>query len=123
MWIFFCKEMVPKHKCEKTRKKYKRTLSVGPSFSGDTPLMKKNLKNKILRKNFFLTESTQQYNDQFKREEEIRERSDYEDSIIVSDDMLDYNQKQFNPFSTRRCYKDLDSNCLSPSYFNLQTEK
>ena len=44
------------------------------------------------------TKSPEQYNDEINTEEKFRKKSEIEGSIVVFDEMLDYNQKQTEQF-------------------------
>ena len=74
----------------------------------------------ILKKEiFFEKTSPEHHNNKFKTEEETREKGEYEGSIIVFDDILEYNQKTIDPFFARGHHTDLDFYYLSPLYFDL----
>ena len=57
---------------------------------------------------FLITNYTQQIYVNIKTEEEIREKSEYEEAFVVSDDKFDSNQKATSLFVTKVRHKDLD---------------
>ena len=93
-----------KHKCKKNKTTNKRNSIKGHFFA--KPYQKKL--NNVLTEVFFITKSPEQYTKESNAEEEIRERSEFEEGIVVFDDMLEYNQNAIDPFFTRGKYKDLD---------------
>ena len=82
----------------------------------------KKLKNGRNTDIFFITRSLKQYNDDFNTED-FRKRNEYHEGFVVFDVMLDYNQKAYDPFSSRRLYKDLDMLHLCQSFFDLKFKK
>ena len=72
---------------------------------------------------FIITTSPEQYNDEFTTEEETREESEYERRIVVSDNILNYTEKQVDPFFARGRHEDLDYYNLSQVYFDLPNRK
>ena len=52
----------------------------------------------FFKRTFYVKSPFEQYNDEVNTEKETREKSEYEGSIIVFDDMLDSNQKTLDPF-------------------------
>ena len=78
-----------------------KILTVGRSYSGKTQLIFKELKNIFDRVFFTITSSPENYNDNFNTEEAIQKMKKYESSIVVFDDLLEPNQKQLDPSTTR----------------------
>ena len=65
---------------------------------------------------FIKTSSGEQFHDEFKIGEEIKERSESEGSIVVSDKLLEHNEFQFDPNFTRGTQEeDIDFYHLSQS--------
>ena len=102
-----------------------RTLLVGPSFSGKTYLMLKILSRISDRDIYIITKSPpEQYSNS---DIEIREISDeikplneYENGIIVFDDVLGSTNSRFiDQFFIRGRHNNLDIYYLSQSYFDL----
>ena len=113
-------------------KENNRTLIVGPSFCGKTHLLINLLKLKHLtdpdRKIKIITRSPEQYYDtnnigdldfEIEQNFDTKTINDFEDCIIVFDDMLDANQKLIDPFFTRGRHKNCDVYYLAQSYFDL----
>ena len=102
-----------------------RTLLVGPSFSGKTYLMIKILSRISDRDIYIITKSPpEQYtNSKIKIEEisdEIKPLNEYENGIIVFDDILgSSNSKFIDQFFIRGRHNNLDIYYLSQSYFDL----
>ena len=102
-----------------------RTLLVGPSFSGKTYLMLKILSRISDRDIYIITKSPpEQYtNSKIKIKEisdEIKPLNEYENGIIVFDDILgSSNSKFIDQFFIRGRHKNLDNYYLSQSYFDL----
>ena len=102
-----------------------RTLLVGPSFSGKTYLMLKILSRISDRDIFIITKSPpEQYtNSKIKIKEigdEIRPLNQYENGIIVFDDILGSSNSRFiDQFFIRGRHNNLDIYYLSQSYFDL----
>ena len=102
-----------------------RTLLVGPSFSSKTYLMLKILSRMIDRDIYIITKSPpEQYtNSKIKIKEisdEIKPLNEYENSIIVFDDILGSSNSRFiDQFFIRGRHNNLDIYYLSQSYFNL----
>ena len=108
--------------------KCNRTLIVGPSFCGKTHLLINLLKIKKFdnpdQKIIIITRSPEQYSNldlDFEIDEDFESKTinDYENCIIVFDDMLDTNQKLIDPFFTRGRHSDIDVYYLAQSYFDL----
>ena len=103
----------------------KRTLLVGPSFSGKTYLMLKIFSRISDRDIYIITKSPpEQYsNSKIKIREindEIKPLSEYENGIIVFDDFLGSSNSRFiDQFFIRGRHKNLDLYYLSQSYFDL----
>ena len=101
------------------------TLLVGPSFSGKTYLMLKILSRMIDRDIYIITKSPpEQYiNSKIKIEEltdEIKPVSEYENGIIVFDDILGSSNSRFiDQFFNRGRHNSLDIFHISQSYFDL----
>ena len=102
-----------------------RTLIVGPSFCGKTHLLINLIKIKKIddpnRSVVIITRSPEQYTDidldiEIENDFENKSISDFEDCIIVFDDMLDSNQKLIDPFFTRGRHRDIDVYYLAQSY-------
>ena len=102
-----------------------RTLLVGPSFSGKTYLMLKILSRMSDRDIYIITKSPpEQYtNSKIKIKEisdEIKPLNEYENGIIVFDDILGSSNSRFiDQFFIRGRHKNLDIYYLSQSYFDL----
>ena len=102
-----------------------RTLLVGPSFSGKTYLMLKILSRIPDRDIYIITKSPpEQYtNSKIKIKEisnEIKPLNEYENGIIVFDDILGSSNSRFiDQFFIRGRHSNLDIYYLSQSYFDL----
>ena len=102
-----------------------RTLLVGPSFSGKTYLMLKILSRILNRDIYIITKSPpEQYtNSKIKIKEisdEIKPLNEYENGIIVFDDVLGSSNSRFiDQFFIRGRHNNLDIYYLSQSYFDL----
>ena len=102
-----------------------RTLLVGPTFSGKTYLLLKILSRISDRDIYIITKSPpEQYlNSKIKIKEindEIKPLNEYENGIIVFDDILGSSNSTFiDQFFIRGRYNNLDIYYLSQSYFNL----
>ena len=102
-----------------------RTLLVGPSFSGKTYLMLKILSRIPNRDIYIITKSPpEQYtNSKIKIKEisdEIKPVNEYENGIIVFDDILGSSNSRFiDQFFIRGRHNNLDIYYLSQSYFDL----
>ena len=102
-----------------------RTLLVGSSFSGKTYLMLKILSRMIDRDIYIITKSPpEQYtNSKIKIRDigdEIKPLNEYENGIIVFDDILGSSNSRFiDQFSIRGRHNKLDIFYLSQSYFDL----
>ena len=102
-----------------------RTLLVGPSFSGKTYLMLKILSRISDRDIYIITKSPpEQYtNYKIKTKEindEIKPLNEYENGIIVFDDILGSSNSRFiDQFFIRGRHNNLDIYYLSQSYFDL----
>ena len=102
-----------------------RTLLVGPSFSGKTYLMLKIVSRMIDRGIYILTKSPpeQHTNSKIKIKEisdEIKPLSEYENGIIVFDDILGSSNSRFvDQFFIRGRHNKLDIYYLSQSYLDL----
>ena len=102
-----------------------RTLLVGPSFSGKTYLMLKILSRIPNRDIYIITKSPpEQYtNSEIKIKEisdEIKPLNEYENGIIVFDDILGSSNSRFiDQFFIRGRHNNLDIYYLSQSYFDL----
>ena len=102
-----------------------RTLLVGPSFSGKTYLMLKVLSRMLDRDIYIITKSPpEQYtNSKIKIKEisdEIKPLNEYENGIIVFDDVLSSTNSRFiDQFFIRGRHNNLDIYYLSQSYFDL----
>ena len=102
-----------------------RTLLVGPSFSGKTYLMLKILSRMIDRDIYIITKSTpEQYSNskiQIKEiSDEIKPLNEYENGIIVFDDILGSSNSRFiDQFFIKGRHNNLDIYYLSQSYFDL----
>ena len=102
-----------------------RTLLVGPSFSGKTYLMLKILSRMLDRDIYLITKSPpEQYSNskiKFKEiSDEIKPLNEYENSIIVFDDILGSSNNRFiDQFFIRGRHNNLDIYYLSQSYFDL----
>ena len=103
-----------------------RTLLVGPSFSGKTYLMLKILSRVINRYIYKITKSPpEQYsNSKIKSKEisdEIKPLIEYENGIIVFDDILvSPNTRFIEQFFIRGRHNILDIYFLSQSFFDLR---
>ena len=105
-------------------------MIVGPSFCGKTYLLLNKLKliklydpDKQIK---IITRSPEQYHtddvlNYISVEEDLNDRTiqDFQNTVVVFDDMLDSNQKLIDPFFTRGRHNDLDVYYLSQSYFDL----
>ena len=102
-----------------------RTLLVGSSFSGKTYLMLKILSRMMDRDIYIVTKSPpEQYtNSKIKIKEindEIKPLNEYENGIIVFDDILGSSNSRFiDQFFIRGRHNNLDIYYLSQSYFDL----
>ena len=111
-----------------------RTLIIGPSFSGKTFLMKNKLRlinidypDKDIKivtrspKQYLQSklESVSSYEEDFDCSEEVESLENYQNCVIVFDDMLDSNQKLIDPFFTRGRHENIDVYYLSQRYFEL----
>ena len=102
-----------------------RSLLVGPSFSGKTYLMLKILSRIPNRDIYIITKSPpEQYtNSEIKIKEisdEIQPLNEYENGIIVFDDILGSSNSRFiDQFFIRGRHNNLDIYYLSQSYFDL----
>ena len=111
-----------------------RTLIIGPSFSGKTFLMKNKLRlinidypDKDIKivtrspKQYLQSklESVSPYEEDFDCSEEVESLENYQNCVIVFDDMLDSNQKLIDPFFTRGRHENIDVYYLSQRYFEL----
>ena len=102
-----------------------RTLLVGPSFSGKTYLMLKILSRISDRDIYIITKSPpEQYtNSIIKIKEisnEIKPLNEYENGIIVFDDVLgSSNSRDIDQYFIRGRHNNLDIYYLSQSYFDL----
>ena len=92
-----CKKLLTQHKCAKNEIINNRNLTDGPSFSGKTHLLKKKLDFILLGNS--LIRSPEHNDDDFNTEQKIRDISDHEISINVSDDIIEYNQTELINFS------------------------
>ena len=100
-----------------------RKSIVGPSFSGETGLIKKKLNCCFKGSFFIITWSLVRYNHQFITEEQIREISEDEVSTVVFDDKLDTNQTAKVPIFKRGRHEDLDVSQLAQSDFDLPKKR
>ena len=118
-------EITISHQQPKTENENNRTLLVGPSFSGKTYLMLKTLSRMPDRDIYIITKSPpEQYtNSKIKYKEisdEIKPLSEYENGIIVFDDILGSSNSRFiDHFFIRGRHNNLDIYYLSQSYFDL----
>ena len=102
-----------------------RTLLVGPSFPGKTYLMLKILSRISDRDIYMITKShPEQYsNSKIKIKEiseEIKPLKEYENGVIVFDDILGSSNSRFiDQFFIRGRHNNLDIYYLSQSYFDL----
>ena len=102
-----------------------RTLLVGPSFPGKTYLMLKTLSRIPDRDIYIITKSPpEQYtNSKIKIKEisdEMKPLNEYENGIIVFDDILGSSNSRFiDQFYIRGRHNNLDIYFLSQSYFDL----
>ena len=98
---------------------------VGPSFSGKTYLMLKILSRMLDRDIYIITKSPpEQYtNSKIKIKEindEIKPLNEYENGIIIFDDILGSSNSRFiDQFFIRGRHNNLDIYYLSQSYFDL----
>ena len=101
-----------------------RTFLVGPSFLGKTYLMLKTLSRIPNRDIYIITKSPpEQYtNSKIKIKEisdEIKPLNEYENGIIVSDDILGSSNSRFiDQFFIRGRHNNLDIYYISQSYFD-----
>ena len=102
-----------------------RTLFVGSSFSGKTYLMLKILSRMIDRDIYIITKSPpEQYSNSKNKikeiSDEIKPLNEYENGIIVFDDILGSSNSRFiDQFFIRGRHNNLDIYYLSQSYFDL----
>ena len=102
-----------------------RTLLVRPSFSGKTYLMLKILSQMIDRDIYIITKSPpEQYTNSKNKikeiSDEIKPLNEYENGIIVFDDILGSSNSRFiHQFFIRGRHNTLDIYYLSQSYFDL----
>ena len=102
-----------------------RTLLVGPSFSGETYLMLQILSRISDRDIYIITKSPpeQHTNSKIKLKkinDEIKPLNEYENGIIVFDDIVGSSNSRFiDQFFIRGRHNNLDIYYLSQSYFNL----
>ena len=102
-----------------------RTLLVGSSFAGKTYLMLKILSRMIDQDIYIITKSPpEQYtNSKIKSKEitdEIKPLNEYENGVIVFDDILGSSNSRFiDQFFIRGRHNNLDIYYLSQSYFDL----
>ena len=102
-----------------------RTLLIGPSFSGKTYLMLKILSRISDRDVYIITKSPpgQYTNSKIKIKEisdKIKPLNEYENGIIVFDDILGSSNSRFiDQFFIRGRHNNLDIYYLSQSYFDL----
>ena len=102
-----------------------RTLLVGPSFPGKTFLMLKILSRMIDRDIYKITKSPpKQYTNSKNKikelSDEIKPLNEYENGIIVFDDILgSSNSRLIDQFFIRGRHNNLDIYYLSHSYFDL----
>ena len=102
-----------------------RTLLVGPSFSGKTYLMLKTLSRIPDRDIYIITKShPAQYTDSKTTNKEIGDEikplNEYENGIIVFDDILGSSNSRFiDRFFIRGRHNNLDIYYVSQSYFDL----
>ena len=100
-----------------------RTLLVGPSFSGKTYLMIKILSRIPDRDIYIITKSPPEQYSKIKIKEiseEIKPLNEYENAIIVFDDVLgSSNSRDIDQFFIRGRHNNLDIYYLSQSYFDL----
>ena len=64
-------------------------------------------------------ESVSPYEEDFDCSEEVESLENYQNCVIVFDDMLDSNQKLIDPFFTRGRHENIDVYYLSQRYFEL----
>ena len=113
-----------------------RTLTVGPSFCGETHLLLSKLHSIRLcdseEQIHIITRSPEQYSKAgfaytitntelcTSVEEDLEDITiqSFQNCCVVFDDMLDSNQNLIDPISTRGRHNDLDVYCLTPSYFD-----
>ena len=98
---FFELKMVSRKELWKNYFTINRALIFGLSFSSETDVIVKKMKQDFKRI-FLITGSPEQYIGFFKTEEDTEELSENECGNVVFVDMLDYNQKQADPFFTSR---------------------
>ena len=109
----------------KIENKNNRTLLVGPSFSGKTYLMLKILSRIPDRDIYIITKSPpEQYTNSKIRikeiSDEIKPLNEYENGIVVFDDILGSSNSRFiDQFFIRGRHNNLDIYYLSQSYFDL----
>ena len=102
-----------------------RTLLVGSSFAGKTYLMLKILSRMIDRDIYIITKSPREQctNSKIKIKEitdEIKPLNEYENGVIVFDDILGSSNSRFiDQFFIRGRHNNLDIYYLSQSYFDL----
>ena len=102
-----------------------RTLLVGPSFSGKTYLMLKILSRISNRDIYIITKSPPEQFSSSKIKvkeinDEIKPLNEYENGIIVFDDILGSSNSRFvDQFFIRGRHNNLDIYYLSQSYFDL----
>ena len=110
---------------ENGNNKNNRTFLVGPSFSGKTYLMSKILSRISDRDIYIITKSPPEQfsNSKIKIKEisdEIKPLSEYENGIMVLDDILGSSNSRFiDQFFIRGRHNNLDIFYLSQSYFDL----
>ena len=98
---------------------------VGPSFSGETYLTLKTLSRIPNRDIYIITKShpDQYSNSKIRIKElgdEIESLNEYENGVIVFDDVLGSSNSRFiDPFFNRGRHNNLDIYYLSQSYFDL----
>ena len=113
--------LIQQPKIENGNNNNNRTLLVGPSFSGKTYLMLKILSRIPDRDNYIITKSNpEQYtNSKIKTKEigdEIKPLNEYENGIIVFDDILGSSNSRFiDQFFIRGRHNNLDIYYLSQS--------
>ena len=118
--------LIQQPKIEHDNNKYNnRTLLVGPSFSGKTYLMLKILSRMIDRDIYIITKSPpEQYTNSIikikEKSDEIKPLNEYENGIIVLDDILGSSNTRFiDQFFIRGRHNNLDIYYLSQPYFDL----
>ena len=75
-----------------------RSLTVGPSFSGEAYLEMTQLKNIFTSVNFDMTRSSEKFNDNCNTVEKARDKGENEGGIVFYDDMLLYTEKAIEIF-------------------------